>query len=68
MCKWESASAEGFITVELIHDWTRTGELNHKSPLLDPDTKKVGISNKAHPKTVNLIQILYLKAAVNAMG
>mmetsp|Transcript_15506 Transcript_15506/g.10874 ORF Transcript_15506/g.10874 Transcript_15506/m.10874 type:complete len:106 (-) Transcript_15506:56-373(-) len=41
--------------------------LPDRSILLDPLLSTVGISNKAHKKTVNLIQILYIKTTPNAM-
>ena len=37
------------------------------SPILDEDVNMVGICNKAHKKTVNLIQVIYCKASTNAM-
>eukprot|EP00352_Strombidinopsis_acuminata_P003920 CAMPEP_0176382378 /NCGR_PEP_ID=MMETSP0126-20121128/32640_1 /TAXON_ID=141414 ORGANISM="Strombidinopsis acuminatum, Strain SPMC142" /NCGR_SAMPLE_ID=MMETSP0126 /ASSEMBLY_ACC=CAM_ASM_000229 /LENGTH=218 /DNA_ID=CAMNT_0017746779 /DNA_START=105 /DNA_END=762 /DNA_ORIENTATION=- len=37
------------------------------SILLDPLLSTVGISLKGHPKTTNLIQVLYVKSAPNAM-
>lgn len=37
------------------------------SPILDAEVELVGISNKVHKKTTNLIQVLYCKAAANAM-
>ena len=37
------------------------------SPILDEDVSQVGICNKAHPKTVNVIQVLYVKQVTNAL-
>ena len=37
------------------------------SPILDETVEMVGISNKAHQKTVNVIQVLYCKSSTNAM-
>mmetsp|Transcript_22389 Transcript_22389/g.27539 ORF Transcript_22389/g.27539 Transcript_22389/m.27539 type:complete len:234 (-) Transcript_22389:99-800(-) len=37
------------------------------SPILDDDVQFVGICNKVHPKTVNLLQVLYVKAVSNAL-
>ena len=37
------------------------------SPILDEEVQNVGICNKAHKKTKNLIQVLYIKAQANAM-
>ena len=67
MCQFEGQSAQEFIALQLILDWNREGEAGKKSPVLNKDTTKVGISNKAHKKTKNLIQILYVKMTVNAL-
>lgn len=60
-------------------DETKTAEENKKadaakpaekpgySPILDDEVQNVGISNKVHPKTINLIQVLYVKSVSNAM-
>ena len=37
------------------------------SPILDEAVTSVGICNKAHKKTINIIQVLYCKASTNAM-
>ena len=37
------------------------------SPVLDEELTMIGCSNKAHKKTTNVIQVLYVKNAVNAM-
>ena len=37
------------------------------SPILDADVQSVGICNKVHPKTINVIQVLYIKSVTNAM-
>lgn len=37
------------------------------TPVLDEAVEQVGVSNKAHKKTVNVIQVLYCKTAGNAM-
>ena len=67
MCKYEGSCAEEFIALELVLDWDREGEEGKKSPLLDKDVSMVGISNKAHKTTTNVIQILYIKGTVNAL-
>ena len=36
-------------------------------PILDKELTMMGVSNKAHQKTINIIQVLYVKSAVNAM-
>ena len=56
-----------FIGLQMILDYNRAGDEARKTPVLDPNTSKVGISNKPHPKTKNLIQILYVKSTVNVM-
>jgi len=61
-------SAKEFIAIELIRDWNREGEdLAKKSPVLEPMTGKVGISNKSHKKTKNLIQVLYIHNKINSL-
>ena len=67
MCQYMGSSAFEFIGLQMILDYNREGEEAEKTPVLDPNTCKVGISNKAHPKTKNLIQILYVKSTVNTM-
>ena len=37
------------------------------TPILDEEVQMVGICNKAHKKTRNLIQVLYIKSQANAM-
>ena len=48
MCQYEGDQAKEFIALELILDWNREGEEGKKSPVLNPETSKVGISNKGH--------------------
>lgn len=36
-------------------------------PIMDKELTMVGVSNKPHQKTQNVIQVLYVKSAVNAM-
>ena len=67
MVKYEGHLAEEFIALELALDWNREGDEGKKSPLLDKDITLVGISNKAHKTTQNVIQILYIGGATNAM-
>ena len=67
MCQFEGSTAQEFIALQLILDWNREGDAGKKSPVLNKDTTRVGISNKAHKKTKNLIQILYVKMTVNAL-
>ena len=71
MCKWEGTAGEDFIALQLILDWA--GRIVAKgprySPLLDPKMTMIAISQKPHPKEVNLIQVLYVSpnAKVNNM-
>ncbi len=37
------------------------------SPILDESISLVGISNKVHKKTINLIQVIYVKTTTNAL-
>jgi len=37
------------------------------SPILDADITSIGVCNKAHKRTQNVIQVLYVKSATNAM-
>ena len=67
MCQYMGDSAKELISLQLVLDWNREGELAKKSPLLNKDTKRVGISNKAHKKTKNLIQFLYVMEKANQM-
>ena len=67
MVKFEAADPMIFVATQLALDWEREGDKGKKSPLLDKEVGKVGISNKAHPKTVNLIQVLYVKNTGNAI-
>ena len=55
MCQYMGDSAKEFIALELILDWNREGEAGKKSPVLCKETCSIGISNKSHKKTKNLI-------------
>ena len=68
MCKFEGNQSDEFIALALALDWEREGDKGKKSPLLNKDMVQVGISNKSHRKTVNLIQILYMTSTSNAMA
>ena len=67
MVKYEGTEGREFVAIELIRDWAREGDVGKHSPILNGETKKVGISNKAHKTHVNLIQVLYIKEVINAM-
>ncbi len=68
MCQYMSDSAWELIGIELLQDWNREGDLKGKSPILNKEVCRVGISNKPHPKTKNLIQILYVKSTANVLA
>ncbi len=55
MCQYMGDSAKEFIALELILDWNKEGAEGKRSPVLEPLTARVGISNKPHKKTKNLI-------------
>lgn len=55
MCQYMGDQALELIGLQLLMDWNREGELAKKSPVLNKDVCRVGISNKPHPKTKNLI-------------
>lgn len=68
MCQYMGDSAKEFIAIELIRDWNRKDEDQaKKSPVLEEMTGKVGVSNKAHKKTKNLIQVLYIHNKINSL-
>ena len=67
MCQYEGDNALEFIGLQMLIDWNRDGELKEKTPVINKDVARVGISNKAHPKTKNLIQILYVKSTANVL-
>ena len=48
-------------------DWEREGRKSQHSPILNPEVSFVGISNKPHKKTVNIVNILYVKTSTNAL-
>ena len=72
MCQYMSDSAWELIGIELLQDWNRDGDLKGKSPILNKEVARVGISHKSnnsHPnKTKNLIQILYVKSTANVLA
>lgn len=55
MCQYMGDQALELIGLQLLIDWNREGEFAKKSPVLNRDVCRVGISNKVHPKTKNLI-------------
>ena len=52
----------------MIIEWNREGAAGKKSAVLNRDVSRVGISNKPHPKTKNLIQLLYIKSTANVLA
>ena len=73
------SSAEEFVALLLYKDFDKfeamtkkpeagEGETGIESPLLNNRTKEVGISNKAHSKCLNSIQIIYIYSLVNNLN
>lgn len=56
------------IGLQMLEEWNRPGAEGGKSAVIEKDVSRVGISNKAHPKTKNLIQILYIKSTSNVLA
>ena len=67
MCQYMSDSAWEFVGIAMLLDWDRAGDLKGKTPILNKDVSRIGISNKSHPKTKNLIQVLYVKSTLNVL-
>ena len=67
MVKYEGSQADEFIALAIALDWNREGEDAKKSPLFEKDVTMIGVSNKAHKTTTNVIQILYVSSPANAM-
>ena len=59
MYKYELTTAEQFVALQLIMDWGA----HQKSPILKRDVTKMGVSVKAHRRTGNLIQCLYVRGS-----
>ena len=57
MYKYELTTAEQFVALQLIMDWG----VAQRSPILRREVTKMGVSVKAHRRTGNLIQCLYVK-------
>ena len=65
---YKGSNAEEFVSILLVRDFEKNKDLEGlKSPLLDPKFAFIGISNDAHTKTVNSIQIILLESLVNNM-
>lgn len=73
------SSAEEFVALLLYKDFDKYAALENKpepgegetgieSPLLNSRTKEVGISQKAHSKCLNSIQIIYIFSLVNKLN
>ena len=67
MVKFENENAMEFVALQLALDWEREGDAGKKSPILDQEISFVGISNQPHKKTGNIINVLYIKGATNAL-
>ena len=70
MCQFDNEDAKQFVAVEMIMEWNKQsddGKIVKRTPVLDEMTGRVGISNKPHKKTTNLIQILYVQNRLNTM-
>lgn len=59
--RFEVNSGADFLAFQMIMDFGRNGPDSCTTPVLNPEVTRVGISNKVHPKTKNLIQVLYVK-------
>ena len=68
MCQYEGSSALELIGIQMLEDWNRKGDLSGQTPVLNSEVSRVGISNKPHPITKNLIQILYVKSTANVLA
>ncbi len=59
--RFELSSGADFVAVQLIMDYRTEGAMTGRSPILNPEVTRVGISNRANRFSVNLIQTLYVK-------
>lgn len=60
VANYDKDSAIEFVALALILNWSRP---SNSSPILSEDVESIGISVMAHKKTVNLIQVLYVKSS-----
>ena len=69
-CKFEGTSGEEFVALELLMDWEGLNKEAHgteprTSPMLNPAFTHMGLSQKPHPKTINLFEVLFVKGTGN---
>ena len=62
-CQYMGDQAMEVIGLQMLEEFNA----DKKTSVVEKDVCRVGISNKAHPKTKNLIQILYIKSTSNMM-
>jgi hypothetical protein len=62
-CKFEGETGEEFIALQLLLDWEgmNEGTPAGTSPLLNPVFTHMGCSQKPHPKTINLFELVFIK-------
>ena len=63
--KYSFEAATWFVALQMIMDYGRMGPLAKHTPVLKPDLVAVGVSMLGHPKTENLVQVLYVKSCLN---
>ena len=66
MPKYDLATADQFVALQLILDWGRPGPLAKQSPILKRDVVGLGVCCKPHRMCMNVIQVLYVKTALVA--
>ena len=73
---YKGSNAEELVAILLLRDFEKNSAVQDQgnavepdcnSALLDPKYGSIGISNKAHPKCTNSIQIVLLQSVVNQM-
>ena len=66
-CKFEGETGEEFIALQLLLDWEgmNEGTPARSSPLLNPVFTHMGVSQKPHPKAINLFELLFIKGTGN---
>ncbi len=63
----EATDAAAAATQEVTKTEKKASIVPGSSPILDESVSLVGISNKTHKKTINLIQVIYVKTVTNAL-
>ena len=64
---YQGSNAEELVSILLVKDFEKSGSTANPSPLLDASYFFVGISNRAHTKCTNSIQIILLESIQNTM-